>query len=142
MILLDTNVLSEVLRPEPGARVLAWLEAQPTSALFTTTIARGGILYGVLLLPKGRRRDKLQNAILAILDEDFSGRTLPFDNAAANGYADIAAARKAKGRPISQFDAMIAAIASAHGATLATRNTRDFSDCGIDLVDPWKAKRS
>lgn len=139
MIVLDTNVLSETLRAAPDAQVLAWLEAQPTSALFTTTITRAEILYGVRLLPKGRRRDKLQSVVLAILDEDFSGRTLAFGNSAADGYADIAAERKAKGRPISQSDAMIAAIVRAHGATLATRNTSAFTDCGIDLVDPWQA---
>lgn len=142
MIVLDTNVLSETLRPVPDAQVLAWLDAQPTSALFTTTITRAEILHGVRLLSKGRRRDKLQSVVLVILDEDFSGRILAFDSAAADEYVDIVAGRKAKGRPISQFDAMIAAVARAHGATLATRNTRDFTDCGIDLVDPWKATTS
>lgn len=133
---------SETLRPIPDANVLAWLEAQPTSALFATTIARGEILCGVHLLSKSRRRDKLQSVVRAILDEDFSGRTLVFDNAAADEYDDIAAERKARGQPISQFDAMIAAVTRTHGATLATRNTRDFIDCGIDLVDPRKAKIS
>lgn len=140
MIVLDTNVLSETLRPDPDPRVLAWLEAQPASSLFTTTITRGEMLYGVNLLPKGRRRDTLQHVVTAILNENFSGRTLAFDNAAADGYAGIAASRKFGGRPMSQFDAMIAAIAHAHGATLATRNIRDFEDSGINIVDPWHAK--
>lgn len=139
MIVLDTNVLSEALRPRPDARVLAWMTAQPATALFTTTITCGEILYGVRLLPKSRRRDKLQNAVTAIFDEDFSGRILAFDNHAADAYADIAAARKKAGRPIGQFDAMIAAVTRSRGAALATRNTRDFVDCGIDLIDPWTA---
>jgi predicted nucleic acid-binding protein len=140
VIVLDTNVLSETLRPQPSAKVLAWLTAQPAAALFTTTITRGEILYGVRLLPKGRRRDALHDAVTAIFDEDFASRTLHFDNHAADTYADIAAARKTKGRPISQFDAMIAAIAHSRGAALAMRNTRDFVDCGIEIIDPWEAK--
>lgn len=139
MIVLDTNVLSETLRPQPDVRVLTWMAAQPGSALFTTTVTRGEVLYGVRLLPKGRRRDKLQYAVTAIFDEDFSGRTLVFDNHAADAYADIAAERKSAGHPISQFDAMIAAITRSRGAVLATRNVKDFSGCGIDLVDPWMA---
>lgn len=139
MIVLDTNVLSETLRSEPEDAVIAWLSAQPDTALFTTTITRGEILYGVRLLPKGRRREKLQGAVAAIFDEDFSGRTLPFDSPAANAYADIASARKVAGRPISQFDAMIAAVARSRGAALATRNIRDFEGCGIDVIDPWRA---
>lgn len=140
MIVLDTNVLSETLRPRPNATVLAWLAAQPVAALFTTTVTRGEILYGVRLLPKGRRRDALHNAVTAVFDEDFANRALPFDSHAADDYADIAAVRKTKGRPISQFDAMIAAIARSRGASLATRNIRDFAGCGIELVDPWTAK--
>lgn len=139
MIVLDTNVLSETLRPRPSAKVLTWLAAQPVTALFTTTVTRGEILYGIRLLPSGRRRDALWNAVTAIFDEDFANRTLPFDNHAADGYADIAAMRKAKGRPISQFDAMIAAVARSRGASLATRNVRDFAGCGVKLVDPWTA---
>jgi hypothetical protein len=141
MIVLDTNVLSETLRPRPDARVLAWLASQPVAAVFTSTITRGEILYGVRLLPRGRRRDALQHAVITIFDETFAKRTLPFDNHAADAFADIAAARQAKGRPISQFDAMIAAVTRSRGATLATRNIKDFSDCGIDLINPWTARR-
>ncbi|HEV7123715.1 MAG TPA: type II toxin-antitoxin system VapC family toxin, partial [Rhodanobacter sp.] len=140
-IVLDTNVLSETLRPRPDARVLAWLASQPVAAVFTSTITRGEILYGVRLLPRGRRRDALQHAVITIFDEAFAKRTLPFDNHAADAFADIAAARQAKGRPISQFDAMIAAVTRSRGATLATRNIKDFSDCGIDLINPWTARR-
>lgn len=140
MIILDTNVLSEILRPRPNAGVMTWLASRPVASLFTTTVTRGEVLYGIRLLPAGRRRNALQDAVTAIFDEDFAERTLSYDNPAADHYADIAASRRAKGRPISQFDAMIAAIARSRGASLATRNTRDLAGCGIDLIDPWTAK--
>ncbi len=140
MIVLDTNVLSEILRPQPEPKVLAWLSAQPEASLFITTITRGELLYGVHLLPKGRRRDALQRAVTAVFDEDFNHRTLPFDNHSADAYAEIASTRRTKGRPISQFDAMIAACARSRGASVATRNTRDFTGCGIQLINPWTAK--
>lgn len=141
MIILDTNVLSKALRPQPSMKVLAWLASQPTAALFTTTITRGEVLYGVRLLPKGRRRDALQKAVTAIFDEDFAN-PLSFDGNAADDYADIAATRKTRGMPISQFDAMIAAITRSRGATLATRNVRDFAHCGIEIIDPWTIRRA
>ncbi len=137
MIILDSNVLSETLRPVPDARILAWLETQPRRALFTTTITRGELFYGVRLLPEGQRKTSLLAAVQAIFDQDLAGQILSFDNAAADIYADIAASRRAAGRPISQFDAMIAAIARSRSATLATRNSRDFTNCGIVLVNPW-----
>ncbi len=137
MIVLDTNVLSEVLRPEPEARVLAWLDKQPANSVFTTAITQGEILYGIRLLADGQRRRKLWDAATAIFDEDFSGRVLSFDSEAAGHYADIGASRRSAGRPISQFDATIAAITRSHGATLATRNAMDFEGCGIEVVNPW-----
>lgn len=137
MIVLDTNVLSEILRPSPDDRVLAWLERQPRSALFTTTVTEGELLYGVQLLPEGRRKTLLLDAVLAIFASDLAGRVLGFDSDAAAAYAVIAAARKATGHPISQFDAMIAAIARSRGASLATRNIKDFVDCGIEVINPW-----
>jgi hypothetical protein len=139
MIVLDTNVLSEILRPAPQPLVLEWLAAQPRNALFTTTVTQGEILYGVRLLPGGQRRDRLREAALAIFSEDFAGRVLSFDGEAASDYADLAAARRAAGRPISQFDAMIAAVTRSRGASLATRNVSDFEGCGIAIVDPWAA---
>lgn len=138
MIVLDTNVLSEVLRPMPEGRVLTWLTGQPRAALFTTTVTRGEIFYGIRLLPEGQRRQALWTATQAIFNEDFAGQVLSFDNDAANAYAEIAASRKNSGRPISQCDAMIAAMAYSRGASLATRNVKDFVDCGIEIVDPWK----
>ena len=139
MIVLDTNVLSECLRAEPDVRVLAWMATQPRASLFTSTVVEGEILYGVRLLPAGARRDSLDQAVRAIFREDFAERLLVFDHDAAVAYADIVATRKESGRPISQFDAMIAAIASSRGAAVATRNTRDFEGCGIDLINPWTA---
>jgi toxin FitB len=137
MIVLDTNVLSEVLRPEPEARVLAWLDEQPANSVFTTAITEGEILYGIRLLADGQRRRKLWDAATAIFDDDFVGRVLSFDGEAAGHYADIGASRRSAGRPISQFDATIAAITRSHGATLATRNAKDFEGCGIEVVNPW-----
>jgi predicted nucleic acid-binding protein len=138
MLILDTNVLSEILRPAPSSGVIDWLESQSRSQLFTTTITQAEILYGVALLPKGARRDRLAVATRAIFEEDFDEKVLPFDSRAADIYANIAAVRKSSGKPISQLDAMIAGITRGHQARLVTRNGRDFADCGIDFVDPWE----
>jgi predicted nucleic acid-binding protein len=137
MIVIDTNVLSEVLRPAPEPRVVTWLAHQPGSALFTTTITRGEILYGIWSMPAGARRQRFWDVTQIIFSEDFAGRVLSFDNDAADAYAEIAASRKSIGKPISQFDAMIAAVVRSRGATLATRNVKDFVDCGIEIIDPW-----
>lgn len=139
MIVLDTNVLSEVLRPQPGAEVLSWLEAQSRAAIFTTTVTRGELFYGVRLMPDGQRKASLLRAVEAIFDQDLAGQVLSFDNASADAYAGIASSRRIAGKPISQFDAMIAAIAQSRGASLATRNIKDFTDCGVELIDPWNA---
>jgi toxin FitB len=137
MIVLDTNVLSETLRPIPDPQVMAWLAAQPRAALFTTAVTEAEILYGLRLLPEGTRKEALSIAIKAIFDEDFASTLLSFDSDAADQYAQIAVTRRNGGRPISQFDAMIAAITRSRGATLATRNVKDFVDCGIPIIDPW-----
>lgn len=137
MIVLDTNVLSELLRSEPERRVIEWIETQPDTSLFTTTVTQGEILLGIAVLPSGRRRSALSSAARAIFEEDLATRVLPFDGDAAVAFAEIGAARRATGRPISQLDAMIAAIAQSRDAVLATRNTRDFEHCGVDLIDPW-----
>jgi predicted nucleic acid-binding protein len=137
MIVLDTNVLSEVLRPVPDPSVLDWLTNRPRASLFTTTVTRGEILYGIRLLPDGKRRRGLWDAAKKIFDEDFADQVLSFDCDAADMYAEIAAARRTTGKPISQFDAMIAAMARSRGASLATRNAKDFEDCGVDVIDPW-----
>jgi toxin FitB len=137
MIVLDTNVLSEALRPAPELSVLDWLADQPRASLFTTTVTRGEILYGIRVLPEGKRRKGLWDAANKIFDHDFAGQVLSFDGDASDMYAEIAASRRIAGKPISQFDAMIAAMARSRGAILATRNVKDFHDCGIDVINPW-----
>jgi toxin FitB len=137
MIVLDTNVLSEALRPVPEPSVLDWLENQPRASLFITTVTRGEILYGIRLLADGKRRRGLWEAVKKIFDADFADQVLSFDSDAADMYADIAASRRTAGKPISQFDAMIVAMARSRGAGLATRNVKDFEDCGVDIINPW-----
>lgn len=139
MILLDTNILSEALRAAPAPRVLDWMARQAASSLFVSTVTQAEILYGVAIFDEGRRRDDLAAAARLMFTEDFAGRLLPFDGDAATAFAGITAARRRIGRPISQFDAQIAAIARSRGAILATRNSRDFEHCGIDIVDPWSS---
>jgi predicted nucleic acid-binding protein len=139
MIILDTNVLSELMKPSPSARVVAWIEAQPAHSLFTTSITQSEILYGVMMLPAGRRRQALEAAADAVFRKDFAGRVLSFGSDAALPYARIAVDRRRTGRPISQSDAQIAAIALCTGATVVTRNVTDFENCGVDLVNPWEA---
>ena len=138
MIVLDTNVLSEVLRPVPEASVMVWLANQPRASLFTTAVTRGEILYGVRLLSDGKRRRGLWDAAIKIFDEDFAGHVLSFDSEAADMYAEISASRRIAGKPISQFDAIIVAVARSRGASLATRNIKDFDDCGTDVINPWE----
>jgi len=137
MIILDTNVLSETLRPAPSARVLEWMRAEPASALFTTAITEAELLYGIALMPDGRRRRSLEAIVDVIFVEDLAGRVLPFDSAAAHEFAGIAAGRRRAGRPIAEADARLAAIARSRGAALATRNVGDFVGCGLELIDPW-----
>ncbi len=139
MILLDTNVLSELMRATPSAAVEHWLSAQPGTSLFISAITEAELRYGAALLPSGKRRSALIAAIHDMLEEDFVGRILPFDRGAAQAFATIAADRRGAGRPISQADAQIAAIARSRGASLATRNLPDFDGCGIEIIDPWHA---
>jgi hypothetical protein len=137
VIILDTNVVSELMKPAPAGRVLDWIAAQPASALYTTSITQAEILHGLALLPKGKRRNALESAAEAMLREDFAGRILPFGSDAAQAYARIAADRRRAGRPISQFDAQIAAIARSAGAAIATRNVTDYDRCGVKILNPW-----
>jgi toxin FitB len=139
MIVLDTNVLSEALRPVPEPSVLDWLANQPRASLFVTAVTRGEILLCIRLLADGKRRRALWDAAKKIFDADFADQVLNFDSDAADMYADIAASRLAAGNPISQFDAMIVATARSRGACLATRNVKDFEDCGVDVINPWTA---
>ena len=137
MIVLDTPIVSELMRDRPRADVLAWLDGQPARALFVTAVTEAEVLTGIAFLPEGRRKRILANAAKRTFDRLMGGRVLPFDSAAAHAYAEIAAARRAAGRPISQSDGQIAAIARTHSMAIATRNVRDFEDMGIDLINPW-----
>ena len=139
MIILDTNVLSELMKPAPAANVLAWVKAQRASSLYTTSITQAEILHGLMLLAPGRRRRALEAAAASMFAEEFGGRILGFGTDAAPSYARIASERRRAGRPISQFDAQIAAIATTAGAALATRNVSDFDDCDVPTVDPWRS---
>ena len=138
MILLDTNVLSEVLKPAPSDAVVRWLAAQEASEVFISAITQAEMLCGVEVLPAGRRKSRWAAAIAQIFAEEFQGRVLAFDEDAARAFAKIVAGRDAVGWAISQFDAMIAAIARVRGAAVATRNVEDFRDCGVRVVDPWR----
>jgi hypothetical protein len=140
MIVLDTNVLSETMRPLRSEEVLRWLASQPSARLFVTSISQAEILDGLEIMPKGKRRAALQTEVQGMFEEDFAGRILPFDADAARLYPVIAAYRRALGRPIAQADAQIAAIARSRGASLATRNIGDFESCGVTLMNPWKAR--
>ena len=137
MIVLDTNLLSEVLLPAPAERILDWLATIPPRALCTTAITQAELLLGVILLPPGRRRLFLSAEIDRMFGETFSGRILHFDSAAAREFAQIKVVRRRLGRPISDLDAQIGAIARSHGFPLATRNSRDFEDCGVEILNPW-----
>ena len=137
MIVLDTNVLSELMRPEPAAAVLDWMAAQP-AALHVTTPTCAEILFGIALMAEGRRRQNLAEQAERMFAEDFAGRILGFDLAAAAAYAAIAAERQRAGQRLSPVDGMIAAIARVHGAAIATRDG-DLAGCGVPLIDPWQA---
>ena len=137
MIILDTNVVSELLRPAPATQVEAWLSAQDGANIYFTAVGEAELRHGVAILPAGKRRSALAEAVEGILEEDFRDRILPFDRHSARAYAAIAAERRAAGRPISQFDCQIAAIAHVHGAAVATRNTGDYEGCGVAVIDPW-----
>jgi len=139
MIVVDTNVLSELMRMRPEPAVLRWFGKQSHTELFTTSISQAELFYGLYLLPLGKRRDKLVVEAETIFNVDFADRVLPFEDASARQFAAIAAARRSKGRPIIDLNAQIAAIACTHHAAVATRNVRDFENCGIKLVDPWQA---
>lgn len=137
MIILDTNVLSTLMRTVPEARVVAWLDRQPAESVWITSITLFEALLGLALLPSGRRRRSLEAAFGRLLNEDLENRVLDFDSAAATEAASLAAARQKDGRPVDMRDTQIAGIALARRATLATRNARHFADLKISIVDPW-----
>jgi predicted nucleic acid-binding protein len=137
MIVLDTNVISEMMLPRPEPKVSAWLDAQPEENLWTTSIVIAELVSGIDCMPGGRKQIALREAVEGMIAGDFRGQILRFDVPCARCYGQILAARQKLGRPISQMDALIAATALANGATLATRNTSDFENCGVPLVNPW-----
>ncbi len=140
MIVLDTNVLSALMRQTPEAAVVAWLDGQPAESVWTTSITLFEARFGLALLPKGRRRQSLETAFDRLLEEDLENRVLDFDSAAATEAAALAAARQKAGRPVDLRDTQIAGIVLARRATLATRNVRHFADLKVPLVDPWAAQ--
>lgn len=135
MIILDTNVVSEPTRVAPSETVRRWVLAQRQSDLFTTAITEAEIFGGIAAMPAGKRRDALNEQARRIFEIDFSGKVLAFDSAAARTFSAVA--RRKSGNLILDADAQIAAIAHAHGAILATRNTKDFEGRGIQIVNPW-----
>lgn len=139
MIVLDTNVLSELTRRRPEPGVVEWLDSLPSAEVATTAITAAELLHGVGRLPAGHRKTTLSDAVNALLHREFEGRVLPFDSTAAERYAQIVTVREQLGRPVGVADAQIAAVCRARGATLATRNTKDFTDTGVELVDPWQS---
>ncbi len=140
MIILDTNVFSELIKPLGSTVVRNWASRQPVTSLFTTTITQAEILYGIAILPEGKRKYELYQAATLMFVEDFVGRVLPFDESAAVAFANISAQRRGSGTPISQADAQIAAICYSRNAKSATRNVADFAGCGIFMINPWSDK--
>jgi toxin FitB len=137
MIVLDTNVVSELMRAAPAEFVVEWVDHQISADVHLTAITVAELLYGVARLAEGQRKTELAQRIEAMLSEDFDHRVVPFDETAAAHYADIVVRRERAGRPISTADAQIAATCRSHGAILATRNIDDFTDTGIAITDPW-----
>lgn len=140
MIILDTNVVSEMVLPHPADVLLSQVKRFPSSQIYTTAITEAELRLGLALLPQGTRRRRLQTQIEGILQETLAGRIIAFDSRAAEAYAEVVSTRRAAGRPISAFDGQIAAIARVRGAVLLTRNTRDFDGCAIDVINPWIAR--
>jgi predicted nucleic acid-binding protein len=138
VIILDTNVLSALMRIAPEAQIVRWLDRQPAESIWITAITLFETRLGLALLPKGRRRQSLELAFDRLLEEDLENRVLDFDSAAATEAAVLAAARQRAGRSVDMRDTQIAGIALARRATLATRNVRHFQDLSVTVIDPWQ----
>jgi len=139
MIVVDTNVVSELMRPSPSQSVRDWVQARPGRALYTSAITIAEVRYGIERLPDGRRK-RLLNSVAAEVFDRFAEQILPFDLAAAEQYALIVSRRDTLGMPIDGFDGQIAAICRARGMALATRNTVDFRETGVNVIDPWRGE--
>ena len=137
IFVLDTNVLSETMKPSPSPAVASWLRKQPLRSLFTAAICQAEILAGIAVLPAGRRRAELEAMATGMFSEDFHERVLPFDDRAAAAYAQLFAARRRTGRPIATEDLIVAATAHVHGAAVITRDAGGFEGCGLAVIDPW-----
>jgi predicted nucleic acid-binding protein len=137
MIILDTNVIAEFMRKEPAPQVTAWVNNIDTNALYTTWINIAEIQRGIFRLPIGKRRDNLDRNFKLFIDKAFSGRVLAFEQSAASYYGSISAERESAGLHIDPVDLMIVAIAKSYQFKIATRNTSDFSACGVAVIDPW-----
>ncbi len=137
MVILDTNVVSELMRPESSPAVLKWLSQQHAQELYSTTITLAEILYGIELLPEGKRRGELLAGAERMFTNVLTDHIFTFEDQAARAFAPIASARRKSGKPIAELDAQIAAIASVHGAALATHNVSDFEGCRVRLINPW-----
>ena len=142
MLVLDTNVASELMRPKPDPTVAAWIAERDATEMFLTAVNEAELLYGIAIMPAGRRRDLLATSMTRWLNLGFSDRILPFNSAAARAYADIASDRRRAGRPIGEADCQIAAIVHSRGAILVTRNVRDFEGMGVDVINPWSAAQT
>ncbi|MCZ0927980.1 type II toxin-antitoxin system VapC family toxin [Halomonas janggokensis] len=138
MIVLDTNVLSELMRPVPDARVVEWLDRQDAAAVAISAITVAEVLYGIESLPDGRRKHSFAEMAATMFEEDFSGRILSFDSGAAIHYAQQVSASDSAGRQVHMADAQIAAICIQHGAVLATRNIKDFETLSVETINPWE----
>ncbi len=137
MFALDTNVSSELMRPEPTPAVAAWFAQRDAQEMYLTTVSEAELRYGVAIMPAGKRRNALEAAMTRWFDIGFRGRVLPFDRAAARAYAQIAADRRQAGRPIGVADCQTAAICRSRNAVLITRNVRDFEGVGVEVINPW-----
>lgn len=138
MIILDTNVISELMRPAPEAHVLRWVGNQAAEDLHVTAVTIAEILYGIELISTSRRRDAVRAGAEKMFEAVFADRILTFEDRASRAFSQIASSRRRQGKPMTEFDAQIAAIARVHGATLATRNPYVFEACGVRLVNPWE----
>ena len=142
MFVIDTNVASDLMRPTPTPVVAAWIAEHDAKDLYLTAVSEAELLYGVAIMPTGKRRSSLEAAMARWLDLGFAKRILPFDSTAARHYAKIASDRRRAGRPIGEADCQIAAISRSRSAVLVTRNVRDFEGAGVGLVDPWTGMQS
>lgn len=138
MFILDTNVVAELMKEAPMPSVATWMNNQHSSTLFLTTITLGEIRYGIRILPQGRRRQYLESGFEKVVAEGFAGRILTFDEESAHQYGEVMGLRKEAGRPLSILDGQIASIARAKGFGVATRNVRDFLECGVEIVNPFE----